>query len=228
MKIQNENVTFTVERFLRAYTNLQKENWKHSKKIEIYQDQKQLKEFVKKAKTRENAGKKLYFGMVPEKTASMVKQRLALDIKNFNCALYSDNVKKIFKDHGNESKESLRGQRAVTVEDFYKIPEIVSEPDRIESGGQYKGHPVIHFAKDGVTVVGVIAEGALDLYPQTMYISKKNRSLATVIDEQAPIYTPETTRSTASNNSIYQNIKNTIDFFKILNLYKTTCVCYDI
>ena len=166
--------------------------------------------------------------MVSEKIVDMVKQRLNYDIKGFNCALYSDNVKKIFKDHGDENRENLRGQRAVTVEDFYKIPEIVSEPERIESGGEYKGHPVIHFIKDGVTVVGVLTEGALDLYPQTMYISKKIRSLATVIDEQAPIYTPETTRSTASINSIYQNVKNTIDFFKINKLYNNTCFCYDI
>lgn len=228
MEIQNENITLTVERYLQSYTELQIENWKSSKKIEIYNNQEQLREFVEKAKKRENAGKKLYFGMVTEKTANMVKEKLSQNIKGFNCALYSDNVKKIFKDHGDETKENLRGQRAVTVEDFYMIPEIVSEPDKIENGGEYKGHPVIHFAKDGVTVVGVITEGALDLYPQTMYISKKNRSLATVIDEQAPIYTPETTRSTASNNSIYQNLKNTIEIFKTMKLYKTVCFCYDI
>lgn len=217
-----------IEKYLQPYTDKQKDNWKNSKKIEVYQEQKQLREFVEKAITRENAGKKLYFGVVSEKTVRMVKQRLNCDIKGYNCALYSDNVKKIFKDHGDEVRENLRGQRAVTVEDFYKIPEIVSEPKYIESGGEYKGHLVIHFVKDGVTVVGVITEGALDLYPQTMYISKKNRSLATVIDEQAPIYTPETTRSTASVNSIYQNIKNTIDFFKMNKLYNVTCFCYDI
>lgn len=221
-------MTVEVEKYVKSYTENQKKNWKNSKKIELYKDISQLREFVENAKTRENAGKKLYFGMVSDKTVDMVKQKLAHDIKDYNCALYSDNVKKIFKDHGNESKENLRGQRAVTVEDFYKIPEIVCEPDSIESGGEYKGHPVIHFVKGGVTVVGVITEGTLDLYPQTMYISKKNRSLATVIDEQAPIYTPETTRSTASNNSIHQNIKNTIDFFKMMKLYKTTCFCYDI
>lgn len=217
-----------VEKYLQSYTEKQKDNWKNSKKIEIYQEQKQLREFVEKAKNRENAGKKLYFGVVSEKIVDMVKQKLNYDIKDFNCALYSDNVKKIFKDHGDESRENLRGQRAVTVEDFYRIPEIVGEPEHVESGGQYKGHPVIHFVKDGVTIVGVITEGALDLYPQTMYISKKNRSLATVIDEQAPIYTPETTRSTASNNSIYQNIKNTIEFFKMNKLYNVRCFCYDI
>ena len=221
-------MTIEVEKYLQSYTEKQKENWKNSKKIEVYQEQKQLREFVEKAMARENAGKKLYFGVVSEKTVHMVKQKLNYDITGFNCALYSDNVKKIFKDHGDESRENLRGQRAVKVEDFYKIPEIVSEPENIISGGQYKGHSVIHFVKDGVTIVGVVTEGALDLYPQTMYISKKNRSLATVIDEQAPIYTPETTRSTASINSIYQNIKNTIGFFKMNKLYNITCFCYDI
>lgn len=40
---------------------------------------------------------------------------------------------------------------------------------------------------------------------------QKNRSLATPIDEQAPIYTPETTRSTASNNIISEMKQNTTE-----------------
>lgn len=94
-------------------------------------------------------------------------------------------------------------------EDFFRIPEIINEPELIESAGLYNKNPVVHFKKNGFTIVGIIADGALDLYTQTMYISKK-RSLATAIDERAPINTPETTRSTASNNIITEKPKKTI------------------
>lgn len=38
-----------------------------------------------------------------------------------------------------------------------------------------------------------------------------NRSLATATDEQASVYTPETTRSTASNNIISEMKQNTTE-----------------
>lgn len=221
-------MTIEIEKYVKQYTGLQKENWKRSKKIELYKDISQFNEFVEKAKNRENAGKKLYFGMVADEIADLVKKKLDLDIKNFNCALYSDNIRKIFKDHGDEIKENLRGQRAVLNKDLFLIPKIIGCPDEVEFSGYYNKFPVIKFKKDDITIVAVISEGVLDLYTQTMYIRKKNRSLATATDEQASVYTPETTRSTASNNSIYQNIKNTIDFFKMMKLYKTICFCYDI
>lgn len=221
-------MTIEIEKYVKQYTGLQKENWKRSKKIELYKDISQFNEFVEKAKNRENAGKKLYFGMVADEIADLVKRKLDLDIKNYNCALYSDNIRKIFKDHGDERKENLRGQRAVLNKDLFLIPKIIGCPDEVEFSGYYNKFPVIKFKKDDITIVAVISEGVLDLYTQTMYIRKKNRSLATATDEQASVYTPETTRSTASNNSIHQNIKNTIDFFKMVKLYKTTCFCYDI
>ena len=198
-----------VSQYVDSYSDHQKNNWKNSKKIVLYESETQLKQFVEDAKERKNAGKKLYFGKIQDEVAKRIESELGYDVNGYNCALYSDNVKKIFKDHGDEAKENQRGQRAVEVNDFVRIPEVVATATEIESGGDYNGQPVIHFKKDGITVVGVITEGALDLYPQTMYISKKNRSLATATDEQAPVYTSETTRSTASTNSISQPTKNT-------------------
>ena len=62
-------------------------------------------------------------------------------------------------------------------EDFLRIPEIINEPELIESAGMYNKNPVVHFKKNGITIVGIIADGALDLYTQTMYISKKIEAL---------------------------------------------------
>ena len=198
-----------VEKYLDSYSEQQKKNWENSKKIVVYESEDQLRAFVEDAKERKNAGKKLYLGKIKSNVAKQVKKATSYDIEGYNCALYSDNIRKVFKDHGDEETENLRGQREVETEDFTRIPEVISEPDVIENAGMYNKHPVVHFKKDGITIVGVIADGALDLYTQTMYISKKNRSLATAIDEQTSINTSETTRSTASNNIISDDTKNT-------------------
>lgn len=205
------NVTkfsLNVEQYLEHYSEHQRTNWQNSKKIVLYENEAQVLDFIERAKNRENPGQKLYFGIIKDKVAERVKSETGYDIHRYNCALYSDNVRKIFKDHGNEVKEAQRGQRAVEIADFTRIPEIISEAEIIEFAGMYGKQPAIQFKKDGITIVGIISDGALDLYTQTMYVSKKNRSLATAIDEQAPINTPETTRSTASNSSISQNQKN--------------------
>ena len=47
----------------------------------------------------------------------------------------------------------------------------------IESAEMYNKKPVIHFKKNGITIVGIIADGSLDLYTQTMYINKKIEAL---------------------------------------------------
>ena len=54
-------MTIEVEKYVKSYTENQKKNWKNSKKIELYKDISQLREFVENAKTRENAGKKIIF-----------------------------------------------------------------------------------------------------------------------------------------------------------------------
>ena len=200
MEKQQENFLLDIAKYLKPYTEKQKQNWKRSKKIEVFQSESQLSEFIQKAKKRENVGKKLYIGIISDRIAELVEKELGYNIKNFNCALYSDSIRKIFKDHGEEEKEKLRGQRAVQNEDFLKIVRVIGDSQSIEQGDFYNRQPVIKFKKDGMTVVAIVADGVLDLYTLTMYISIKNRSLATPIDEQAPIDTPETTSGTASDN----------------------------
>ncbi len=105
-------------RNLEPYSEKQRENWKSSKKIEIYEDDSQVIRFVECAVARKNAGEKLYFGMIGDEVAEVVR-----------------------------------------------------------NGGNYQGNPVVHFVKDGITVVAVAVKGALDLYPQTIYVQKKIEAL---------------------------------------------------
>ena len=53
-----------------------------------------------------------------------------------------------------------------------------------------------------MTVVAVVSDKRLDLFVQTAYVGIKNRNLATPIDEQASINTPEADNGTVSKNSM--------------------------
>lgn len=189
-----------IAKYLKPYSEHQIKNWKGSKKIVVYSDEAQLHEFVKAARENRINGKKLYFGIILDSVAERVKKEHNIDIKEHNCTIRADEVKKIFKSHGDELTESRRGQRAIIEGDFEMIPEIIGSPEVVENAGIYNNSPVLRFKKAGQTLAAVVSRKHLDIYTQTMYVAIKNRSLATPIDEQAPIDTPETTSGTASDN----------------------------
>lgn len=191
-------------KYLKAYPEHQKENWKNSKNIIVYENDLQLQQFISDAKAHNIPGKKMYFGKVADVVAERVMNELGYDITDYNCSIKADEVEKIFKSHGNEESENARGQRAVTDNDFKRIPEVMGTPEQIEYAGAYKGKPAIKFVKDGHTVIAVMSDKHLDLYVQTMYLGQKNRSLATPIDETPLSHTPEARSGTAPIDIIPQ------------------------
>ena len=147
----------------------------------MYQNQAQLRRFVQNAKDGHGLGKKMYFGMVDEKLAAAIKEGTGLNLEGHNVTLRADNVRKIFKSHGNSATEAPRGQRPVEISDFLKIPQVIGEPDGINLSDQdYYGKPAIEFVKtiDGskITVITVDSGGSLDLFVQTMYAGIKKEA----------------------------------------------------
>lgn len=197
----------TINYLLKQYTDHQKENWKDSKRIVVHESEKQFREFIRTVRSNPTFNKKMYFGAIPEAYAAVIKNETGIDVNNYNCTLSSDEIRKIFKDHGDEQKEALRGQKAITEDDIVHIPEVLQAPDKIKlSDKKYDGKSAIEFTKniDGrLTVVAVVSDKHLDLRVQTAYANKK-RDLATPIDEHASINTPKASRGTVSNDSIAQ------------------------
>lgn len=195
---------------LYKYTEKQLKNWKASKNIIVYEGKEQLTNFISEAKEGKLGNQKMYFGVVPESLAEMVMEKTGVDIRNRNVTLGAYEVQKIFKEHGNEYKEAQRGQRAVTVDDFENIIDVIESPDNVElSTKQYNGRPVLEFSKvigDKVTVVTYDSQKHYDLRVQTLYINKR-RSLTSATDEQASVNTPKATSGTASNESISSDEK---------------------
>ena len=191
------------------YSDKQKENWKSSNRIVLYENDIQYSEFIKEARENNRYDKKIYFGMVSEELAKMIYNKTEIDVSGFNCSLSAYEIRKIFKDHGDEQKENLRGQRAVTEKDLLNIPRVIQDADEIsESPKQYNEKPVINFIKElngRFTVSAVVSNKRLDLFVQTAFIGIKKGDLSTPIDEQASINTPEASSGTISTDSIHQN-----------------------
>ena len=187
---------------LNVYSEQQKENWKRSKKIIVYENAEQLKNFVEKAKSDNNYVSKIYFGTVDGLLAEEIMNETGYDFQGKNVTLRADNVRKIFKDHGAESTEAPRGQRPITADDFGKIPEVIGNPDSI-SESEYFGRPAAEFKKtidnSRITVFAVDSGGSsLDLYVQTMYAGRKKGSIADTANASALTQTPEAPAGTAS------------------------------
>lgn len=190
----------------KKYSEKQIENWSESKRITICDTFEKIKKVVNDAISNKN-NKKAYFGAVTSNLAKRIENETGINVENYNCSLGSNEIRKIFKDHGDEKTESPRGQRAITVNDVFEIPNVIKNADTINrSATDYEGKPAIEFRKniDGslVTVIGVVSDKHLDLFVQTEYAGAKKGNLVTPTGVQAPVFTPEAPRDTVSNGII--------------------------
>lgn len=190
------------------YTDKEKRNWKNSNTIIVYESDEQFENFVEKVLNNEDTHKKIYFGKIPAATAQMVLDKTGVDVSEHNIALKGYEIRKILiNSHGDEEAEATRGQEPITTDDLKNIPSIITNPDDVNlSDKKYEGKPALLFEKtiDGKNyVVAYVSKKHHDIAIQTMY---KKRSLATAENANALSSTPETTSSTASNNSVSQDI----------------------
>jgi hypothetical protein len=92
-----------------------------------------IKEFVKKVlENRSNNQEKYDLGEISDDEAEKIKEETNVDVKGFKRVLESFGILHAFKHHGQEKKETDRGQIPITAEDFEKVPEITSNPDEIK------------------------------------------------------------------------------------------------
>ncbi len=191
---------------LGQYSDKQISNWTNSKRIIIYKNDNQLLDFVNKSITGDYFDKKMYFGRVTTELANEIYDKTKINVENYNVSISSYEIRKIQKDHGNETYENLRGQRAVTPNDYMHIIDTIQSPEAIKlSKNKYNNKPAIEFKSsknDKVTVVAVVSDKHLDLFVQTAYIGKKNRNFATPTTEQADVNTPKTSSGTVSTTNI--------------------------
>ena len=200
---------------LKGYSEQQVKNWNSSKRIVVYESDTQFVAFISKAKADATYNQKMYFGAITHDFAADIKASTGIDVENYNLSLSASEIRKIFKSHGSEKTEALRGQRAVTEADIIKIPSVVKGATKISLCGYYNGKPMIEFVKqdnnERYTVRAVVSDKRLDLFVQTSFIGVKKGSLATPTGEQAPINTPEANSGTTSFNTSISDFSENIN-----------------
>lgn len=139
----------------------------------------------------------LYMGNIGDDLGNEIFSKVGIDLKGYSIVLRSDNVFKIFKDHGTDM-EYQRGQIPITVKELMEIPNIIANADQIEKAGSTDhGKPAIQFIKN-INGKNVVVEYVSDkrrmLYTQTMWINKKNPP--TTEDVLAPPLTSQTVSGT--------------------------------
>jgi len=103
----------------------------------------------------------------PEEAARLKDATGIEGLEGYTHIVDSFGARHTFKKHGSERTEIPRGQAPVTTEDFARIPDVVSAPDRIAHAGETRrGAPLIRYEKrvnGDVLVVEEVRTGRREL-----------------------------------------------------------------
>lgn len=121
-------------------------------------------------------------GLLTEKDAVRISElKGGIDVAGYDFALDADAVRHIYREHGDLKTEAGRGQRAVTVEDYARLPELLNAAESISDGGASKKtkHPVVryekHFGGERWILPLEVRTGRKMLVPDSLYIIRKGR-----------------------------------------------------
>ena len=147
-----------------------------------------LKGFIQNAiKSKGQAGR-LYLGKLPPKTIDAVRVNTGLDVSGFCSIANASEIWHAFKNHFNETRESNRGNIAITVEDIELFPEILVAPDSItllptqDGSGRNAIVFTKRFGNDYVTVQGYSNKKKALVF-DTMWIKKGTSTTRSTVDQ---------------------------------------------
>ncbi len=100
--------------------------------------------------------------------------RLNINLSGFQHVIVSDDITHAFSQHGDLEKEKAKGQIPITQEDFVRVPEVLSNPDRVTLSAEKtaKGLDAFIFEKRVDSTIFVVEEvrtGQNTLAFRTMY-----------------------------------------------------------
>ena len=92
--------------------------------------------------------KQIVLGPIPSLVIEKVLLDSSIDLTSYVFTIDVYAVRHIMKSHGNKLKEEVRGQKAITVDDFNLLYDIVSQPDTVFYDGLNRiGREVLQFQK---------------------------------------------------------------------------------
>ena len=176
--MKNNNITEIVnQNTLDSYSTTEKTNMQNGR-VTFVQNDNDIINFVNKAKNAVTSNK-MFFGKIGQEISNKIKNILGLDVSNYNVALSSYEIKHILNNHSDKKKEISRGQVPITVDDFKKIPQIISNPDSIyQDGTTFQGKAIIIFKKNiagNNVIVSWVSDKHKNLDIHTMRKFKNNK-----------------------------------------------------
>jgi len=161
-------------RSLEKYAPHEIKNYSKGNRIEVAIDKKHIRSFVENAIVGNNKGKKLLLGKISNYLAEKIKRESKADINldGFNLELRADDIKHLFKEHGNADVEALRGQLAVTIDDILSFADIVSSFDSVTATSG-NGLKFVKTTDEKITAITLYAAGNKSLSLKTMWVNKK-------------------------------------------------------
>ncbi len=149
--------------------------------------------------------KRLFLGKFKTNTASMVKIETDVSIYGKSLVLASDEIRHLFNQHGNVKNELLRGQEAISTDNFNKVVDAVLKPDSVTSSIDNSGTVTLVFEKESdgkTTAVTIVSEKKKALTLKSAWITKKGQHISPPSDVQAP---NQTSNSELSMNAVPMN-----------------------
>ncbi|MCL2689993.1 MAG: hypothetical protein FWE57_09145 [Chitinispirillia bacterium] len=156
-----------------SYTEHEINNLRGTPKILVAHNNEDVRKFIAESLSGEIKGKKLLLGKIGEELSQRIYDKTNIYLNRYNIELRSDEIKHTYKVHGDEMKEALRGQQAITADDIAQFSKIVYGFDNVLMAKDNS----LHFVKDiggEVTAVTVYAIGNKSLSLKTMYKKTKN------------------------------------------------------
>ncbi len=167
---ENPDIRFSLAE---KYTPQEREKISNSNRIEIADNEQQVRNFVDEAIKGDNKGKKILLGKVDIDLARRIAKATKVNVNKFNLELRSDDIKHLIKQHGDQSKEAPRGQRAITADDILKFVSIVQNFDTVRAT-EGNGLTFTKNINGRITAVTLYADGNKSLSLKTMYADKSS------------------------------------------------------
>lgn len=146
----------------------------------------------------DNTRRTVTYGRASERVIDLLKAH-GIDATRYVHVVDNFAIGHTLKNHGNEKIESARGQVAITPEDFAKIPEVVSFPDKVEWDGKTRvGRDAIRYTKrfnGHLIVVEEVRTGRNRLALTSMRKTRATRNATSASNPKSPAPTSETLRA---------------------------------
>ena len=117
-----------------------------------------INQLVTLALSHTNVHGELVISKLPQKQAAVIEKEIHLDLTGVDRLIDTSFVRHTILQHGDARKEASRGQIAITIDDFGKIPQVLREPDEIEYGGKNRQHQDVFLFKKRIGALYIIAE----------------------------------------------------------------------